>query len=154
MANLLLPIKDAKKAIMLETMALKGSVRAGVMASGISYPTHYNWMKDDPEYAAAAKMAQELYADRLEEEADRRAVEGIDVNHYGKDGQVVATEKKFSDLLLIFKLKGARPEKYRDNPVINIDNRSVHIDTTEALAALRAARTELLTTGDSNNAAE
>ncbi len=58
--------------------------------------------------------AEEVAADRLEAEAWRRAVEGVErpVGWYqGKPGGYV---KEYSDVLLIFLLKGLRPEKYRE----------------------------------------
>jgi hypothetical protein len=52
--------------------------------------------RDDPDFAAACSDAMEEYADGLEEEARKRSTTGK------------------SDTLLIFLLKAARPEKYRD----------------------------------------
>ena len=50
-----------------------------------------------------------------EDEAVRRAHDGVDepVFYQGKACGVV---RKYSDTLLIFLLKGRRPEKYRDRP--------------------------------------
>lgn len=59
---------------------------------------HYNWLAN-PEYAAAAKDAEEQAIELLEESVRRRAIRA----------------KKPSDLLSIFLLKAARPERYRDN---------------------------------------
>ncbi len=50
----------------------------------------------------------------LEAEARRRAVEGVRKPVYCR-GEIVGTVKEYSDTLLIFLMKGARPEKYRDN---------------------------------------
>lgn len=49
----------------------------------------------------------------LEDEAVRRAHEGINkaVRYKGK---IVGYETEFSDSLLIFTLKGGKPEKYKD----------------------------------------
>ena len=71
-------------------------------------------MSEDAEYREAFVLAQEEAADRLEDEAFRRAVEGVEkpVGWYkGKPGGVI---REYSDVLLIFLLKGARPEKYAD----------------------------------------
>lgn len=55
----------------------------------------YNLRESDPEFAAAWDDAIEQGADALEDEAVRRALSS-------------------SDTLLIFLLKGARPDKYRE----------------------------------------
>ena len=52
-----------------------------------------------------------MAADILEDEVDRRAVEGVEKPvgwHKGKPGGYV---REYSDTLLIFLLKGDRPEK-------------------------------------------
>ena len=49
----------------------------------------------------------------LEAEAWRRAHDGIEEPILYK-GQVVTHVRKYSDLLLMFLLKGLRPEKFRD----------------------------------------
>ena len=74
--------------------------------------SHYDWIRD-AEYAAMFQEAKEQAADHLECEARRRAVEGVEEPVYYK-GEVCGTIRKYSDLLLIFLLNGARPEKYRD----------------------------------------
>ena len=57
--------------------------------------------------------AEQGYLEKLEAEADRRGVEGIDhpVIHQGK---ITATYKQYSDNLLMFRMKRLQPE-YRDN---------------------------------------
>jgi hypothetical protein len=57
--------------------------------------------------------ALEDAADRLEAEAFRRAVRGVDRPVVYR-GERVGTVHEFSDALLMFLLKAARPEKYRD----------------------------------------
>lgn len=56
--------------------------------------------------------------ERLEGEADDRAVRGVMVPVVGRigDGQdgVIATERKPSDQLLMFRLKALAPDRYRE----------------------------------------
>jgi hypothetical protein len=59
-------------------------------------------------------MAKEMAADRLEEEAWRRAVDGVDEPVGFYRGKPSAWVKRYSDTLLIFLLKALRPEKYRE----------------------------------------
>ena len=62
----------------------------------IARATFYGWLRDDPEFKAAYEAAREEAIQVLEDEAIRRATIGG------------------SDTLLIFLLKAARPQKYRD----------------------------------------
>jgi hypothetical protein len=59
-------------------------------------------------------MAKEMAADRLEEEAWRRAVDGVEEPVGFYRGEPGAYVRRYSDTLLIFLLKGLRPEKYRE----------------------------------------
>lgn len=91
-----------------------GNITAAADAVGIGRRTHYDWMEQDEAYRLEFEDATDEAADRLEFEARRRAVTGVDepVGWYqGSPGGMV---KKYSDTLLIFLLKGARPAKYRD----------------------------------------
>ena len=55
----------------------------------------------------------EQAADVLEREAWRRASEGVKQPVFYQ-GEVCGHVRKYSDVLLIFLLKGARPDKYRE----------------------------------------
>lgn len=102
-----------KRAAFLEAYALVGNVSDAAQHAGVGRRTHYEWM-NDPDYAAAFHHAQEQAADRLEREAVRRATAGVEKTVWYK-GEPVGTERVYSDVLLIFLLKGLRPEKFRDN---------------------------------------
>jgi len=83
------------KAAFLESLAKTGSVTESAADCKIPRRTVYNWRADDEAFAAAWEEAVELGTDALEDEAVRRAKNG-------------------SDTLLIFMLKGRRPEKFKD----------------------------------------
>lgn len=104
---------ERKRAAFLREYALSGNVSETCRVVGISRKTHYDWLRTDPAYVKAFNDADASAVDALEKEARRRAVEGVEEGVYYK-GERVDTVRKFSDLLLIFLLKGARPEKYRD----------------------------------------
>ncbi len=106
-------ISDAKKRAFLVAYAKCGGVCKSAEAVGISDRTHRNWIHDDAEYKAAFEDAGEAYVQKLEAEADRRATEGVEEPVY-QGGELVGTKLKFSDTLLIFRLKGLKPEKYRE----------------------------------------
>ena len=65
------------------------------------------------DFAKDRKGALDMGADTLEDEAVRRAKDGVEKPVY-QGGKLVGHVQEYSDTLLIFLLKGARPEKYRD----------------------------------------
>ena len=102
---------------MLAALAETGNVTEATTIARINRDTHYDWLKTDPDYAKAAESAMESAADRLEREALRRAVEGVEEPVY-QGGKKVGVVQKYSDTLLIFLLKGARPHKYKERLAI------------------------------------
>jgi hypothetical protein len=84
---------------------------------GVDASLHHYWFNHDPEYAKRFSEVAEESIQVLESEARRRAVEGTakPVYHCGrKCGEV----REYSDTLLIFLLKAARPEVYRERQEI------------------------------------
>lgn len=102
-----------KKQDFLERFTEAGTVQYAAALAGVGRRTVYEWLEADPIFAAEFKRAEEDVADKLEAEAIRRACEGIDKPVYYQ-GQKVDTYKEKSDTLLIFLLKGQKPEKYGD----------------------------------------
>lgn len=97
--------------------AATGSILRAARWAKIHRQTHYDWLNNTlgnaTTYAEAFRTA-ELQATRtLEDEAVRRAHEGVRraVRHKGK---IVGYESVCSDSLMMFLLKGMNPEKYRD----------------------------------------
>ena len=82
-------------------------------AVDIARQTAYKWREDIPGFAAAWDRAMAVGVSALEDEAHRRAFEGVDkpIVH---QGVVMSTTKEYSDTLAIFLLKAHAPEKYRD----------------------------------------
>jgi hypothetical protein len=103
----------------LAAYALVGTVTGAASASKTRRTTHYLWVKQ-PEYARAFADAQEEAADRLEAEAITRATEGLRRYKFSRNGEPLKHpltaepyyEDVRSDILLIFLLKGLRPEKF------------------------------------------
>jgi hypothetical protein len=102
----------AMKAVVLARYRETGRVDLACKAAGLGRQTHYNWIYADPQYKADFEKCRNAVVQLLEDEAMRRAVEGvpkpISVNGETK------TIREYSDTLLIFMLKGAAPEKYRE----------------------------------------
>ncbi len=75
--------------------------------------TAYKWRDADAEFAADWDHAEEQGTDAMEDEAKRRAVDGVDEPVYYQ-GKEVGKIRRYSDTLLMFLLKGRRPEKFKD----------------------------------------
>lgn len=119
-----------KKRAMLAALALTGNVTAACQKAKVGRRTHYEWVADDEEYAAAVHEAMNEAGDRLEEEARRRAETGVVEPVYGRVGKdqdgKIGTVRKYSDTLLIFLLKGAKPDKYRERAEVKHTGRLEH----------------------------
>ena len=81
---------------------------------GISRCTVYEWMSNDQEFFAAMGAAQKEATGLLEDEAVRRAREGVKKPVY-QQGKLVGHVQEYSDTLLIFLLKCWSPDKYGQN---------------------------------------
>lgn len=106
-------IRHGKKRAFLVAYAELGNISEAAKAARCNRQSHLNWLKRDGLYALAFKDAQEQAIDRLEKEAQRRAHDGV-VEPVYYQGKVVGGIKRYSDTLLIFLLKGLRPDKYRE----------------------------------------
>ena len=106
-------IRHLKKGAFLAAYGRIGNVTSAATLAGVDRTTHYKWLEEDAAYVQAFAAAKEEAADWLETEAHRRAFLGVlkPIHHKGERVDYV---REYSDTLLIFLLKGARPEKYRD----------------------------------------
>jgi hypothetical protein len=102
----------ASKAKFLEAFVQLGNVAAACAEAGVGRRTHYDWLKDDGYKAVFADAVDEA-ADLLEGEARRRAMRGVQETVYHQ-GVECGMRTRYSDGLLVFLLKGARPEKYAE----------------------------------------
>jgi hypothetical protein len=95
--------------IFLEELARTGNVAVAASAVGTSRVALYNRKGKDPEFSAAWDESVEIATDLLLEEARRRAYDGVTepVFFQGKECGYI---KKYSDVLLMFLIKGRRPE--------------------------------------------
>ena len=98
----------------LKALADTGSVTTAVAAAGTSRTRVYELRKVDPAFAAAWAEAEDLAADRLADEARRRAMEGVPIPlvSAGKlvrddNGQPIMV-RRYSDNLLMALLKAHR----------------------------------------------
>lgn len=106
------------QASFLKAFVETGTVSAAAEACKINRWNHYEWMKS-AEYREQFEQAEIKVCRLLEDEAFRRARDGVKdlVLYQGQpvivDGQPLY-EYKHSDTLLMFILKGLKPERYRD----------------------------------------
>ena len=97
----------------IEVLAATGNVSEAARAAGVGRRRPYKWKEADPGFADRWADAREEAADALEGEARRRAADGVEEPVFYR-GEVCGTVRRYSDTLLIFLLKGLRPDKYRE----------------------------------------
>lgn len=107
------PRKNEAIAKFLLELARCGNVTQAARKAKLGREALYLKRRKEPDFKAAWDEAATMGVDALEDEARRRAYEGWKEPVY-KNGEKVGTVTKFSDTLLIFLLKGAKPEKYRE----------------------------------------
>lgn len=95
------------------------NITRAAQAAGLSRQAHYEWLMHDPDYPAQFAKAQEQAVDAMESIAWDRA-------------------QTTSDTLMIFLLKGARPDKYRERSHQQLDaNVAVDMSIEQRMAAGR-----------------
>lgn len=135
-------VLQRKKAEFLAAYVTVGTVLHAAEIAGIDRSTHYRWLEGDAEYAKAFVEAEDKAVEALEKEARRRALEGTEKPVY-QNGRMVGVIREYSDTLLIFLLKGAKPQKYRERVDMTMDVRReierLTSDPAEQEAALAEA---------------
>lgn len=112
--------EHTKQRAFLAAYKTLGIVSQACRAAECSRTQVYEWLKDR-DFKRQMDAAREEACDTLESEAMRRAVQGYEqpVFHKGEQCGVV---RKYSDRLLMFLLKNARPFKFSDRPDPNYRN--------------------------------
>lgn len=113
-------ISNAWRDAFLDVLAKTGNVTEACNQVGVSRMTAYNHRDRDQAFSDQWDNALQQAADVLEAEAWRRAKEGYDEPQFYK-GAVCGYVRKFSDQLLMFMLRGLRPERYRERMVLSPD---------------------------------
>jgi hypothetical protein len=115
----------------LAAFSVLGQVQKSSKAVGISFSTHNLWLREakkDGPYKKGFEIAQKIAQQSLEDEAVYRATEGLRKYKFDKDGKPILHpetgqpyyEDVRSDLLLIFLLKAADPQKFRENSSVQV----------------------------------
>jgi len=113
-------ISAPKKRAYLLALSRTGVILRACKAAEISHALPWVWRQDDEVFVLLEQQARKLGAEVLVQEAYRRAVEGIDKPIY-YEGKRVDTLREYSDTLLIFLMKGALPDIYRERYEISGD---------------------------------
>ena len=108
------PHHPQTRARVIQEFLACGRIDLACQRVGVDRGCHYDWLKADPGYAAEFASARKQTADILEDEAWRRAVEGVDKPVY-QGGELVGTVREYSDSLMTWLLRGLRPERYREH---------------------------------------
>lgn len=106
-----------KKRAFLANYERTGNITVACDAAGVGRTTYYRWAEHDDAFTVAARQARDAAADYLEEHARLWATEGLPtVKEIYEDGKLVRREESTERhaTLLIFLLKGLKPEKYRE----------------------------------------
>lgn len=128
-------LQSKKQSAFLAAYSQCGTITKAAEAAEIARQTHYDWMKNDPEYPALFAQAEQEAADALEHAARERALAG-------------------SDTLMIFLLKGLKPEKYKERSenYNRNDNNNLNTDLTQMTSDERRARIDELNRRRGNGA--
>ncbi|OZI24052.1 terminase [Bordetella genomosp. 9] len=127
-----------KEFAFLVTLAETGNVTRSAAAIGASRSTVYEWRESDDVFAKEWEKAMRIATLGLEDEARRRAEEGVDEPVFYQ-GINCGTVRKYSDTLLIFLLK-ARDPKYREKTAMELTGANGGpVEMNDAQAAGRLA---------------
>lgn len=98
-----------KKGILLRELRRTGNITISSKIACVSRRWTQKLIARDPEFKAAVDLAVYENTEQMLEEARRRAYEGVEEPVFYQ-GNVCGHVRKYSDTLLMFKIKGERPE--------------------------------------------
>lgn len=104
----------------LELYADTGQLHLACEGAGVSPGAAKQYIKEHPEFAELCDELLEAFRDRLEDEARRRAVEGVEEPVY-QQGALVGSKQRYSDALLIALLKRHRKREYSDQASLDLN---------------------------------
>ena len=113
-----------------------GQIHHAAEAAKTARSNHWRWLEESELYAEAFVQAKEIALEILLREAQRRAAEGVSEPVYYQ-GKVCGHVQKYSDILLMFLIKGLAPEKYREN------HHHEHSGSIDIVAKIREGRDRL-----------
>lgn len=102
-----------KKKEFLAKLEVTASITRACKLSKIPRRTIYTWIELDPDFAVAIEASKEIAVEALQDEAIRRAFEGV-VKPVYQGGKLVGKIREYSDTLMVLLLKGNMPDKYKE----------------------------------------
>lgn len=128
------PLTAKRKALFLAELAKHGVVaRAARVASPNSLTgacaTFREEAKRDPEFAAQITEAREQADGDLLVELHRRAVEGTSEPIFGPNGQQVGSKRRYSDRLLLEKVRSRFPADFAQRSVAEVKQTTISTRT-------------------------
>ena len=135
--------KGAREAQFLAALEQTGNVSRACVLSKFPRRSAYDLRDADEAFKKAWDATLDRAADLLEEEARRRAYQGVKKPVF-QGGKLVGHVQEYSDTLLIFLLKGNKPAKFGDRTTIAGDKNNPiplrhDIDSTELIAKIVGA---------------
>lgn len=123
MARSMRPVTDEQAAAFLTLLADGETVAHAAAKAGVTCKQKlYRRRQADPDFAAAWDDAYRQGADRLEAEAQRRAVDGVLRERYNGEGVLIQQETVYSDRLLQFLLKTRDRAKYGERHDVDVSS--------------------------------
>ncbi len=104
---------DGRRAAFLAGLGRGLSVTGAAAAAGVNRTLIYKWQKE-PDFASAVRLAEEAGSDLLEDEALRRALDGVEKPVFWR-GEQVGTVRTYNDRLLMLLLQRRRPVREPDD---------------------------------------
>jgi hypothetical protein len=142
-----------KQRAFLTAYAISGRITEAARVARIDRRQHTRWYKASADYRSWFDEAQEAMAQMLEDEAIRRAHEGVKrpVLYKGRpvhigSGRKILYETEYSDQLLVMLLKRFRPQQYRENVMTE------HTGSIELVERMQAARKRIFEMRKAENA--
>jgi hypothetical protein len=137
-----------ERATYLQEVESHGGLARAANVAGCSTQVARTYAARVPEFGAAVREAISRYRDSLVQEATRRAVEGVQVDRFNRDGNPVGSVTQFADGLLskvidrADRIIGDLPSE-RNSGVGSLDATLVQKLSPEGRAALRIVLSEL-----------
>ena len=141
-----------KKRAFLAAYAQTGNKSLAAKMAGIVKQTVYTrqW-REDAAFQAAMERARQMAVDVLEDEATRRAVEGWEEPVGWYKGKAGGTIRRYSDTLLIVRLKGELPQKYAERLELRGGLATLNLDAFPDDLLERVAQDVLFDAGQANH---
>jgi hypothetical protein len=98
-------------------------MKLAAQCAGVHPTTVREYLNRDPEFSEQFEAALEEFNHRLEMEAHRRAMEGVEEPIVNKDGEIVGHKTIYSDRLMVKLLESNNPDKHRGVQQVDVNHK-------------------------------